>query len=344
MAATCSAGSRSRWTAASPPPAAPRTGSAARRTSSTPIACARCSTPWWSAPAPCAPMIRSSPRARCEGPSPVRVVLDTDRRLDARYRVFREGPETLLLCAPDAPGEDRVGNAAVLRLPRAGEGLDDRRRARRARRARAAAGVRRGRRHHRVALSRRRRARPAARDHRAAADRLRHSRLHPAGSGDADRRAALRLVGASGRRRPAGRHPAVARTARPAHDRGARVLDHRARARRDSRRDIAAGWRGSGAGAHAGQRRVARHRGAGVRRPRAAEPAPGDACAADGRRVSVSGEIRLQRGRPHRPMGDASSCCIRTRTFSSRPRRCASRCPMPCRRSARCWPPTWRRR
>jgi diaminohydroxyphosphoribosylaminopyrimidine deaminase / 5-amino-6-(5-phosphoribosylamino)uracil reductase len=58
-----------------------------------------------------------------EGPSPVRVVLDTDRRLDARYRVFREGPETLVLSAPDAPGEDRVGKAPVLRLPRAGKGL-----------------------------------------------------------------------------------------------------------------------------------------------------------------------------------------------------------------------------
>jgi riboflavin-specific deaminase-like protein len=59
-----------------------------------------------------------------EGPSPVRVVLDTDRRLDARYRVFREGPETLLLCALDAPGEDCVGTAPVLRLPRARQGLD----------------------------------------------------------------------------------------------------------------------------------------------------------------------------------------------------------------------------
>jgi riboflavin-specific deaminase-like protein len=58
-----------------------------------------------------------------EGPSPVRVVFDTDRRLDARYRVFREGPETLLLCALDAPGEDRVGKAPVLRMPRAGKGL-----------------------------------------------------------------------------------------------------------------------------------------------------------------------------------------------------------------------------
>jgi diaminohydroxyphosphoribosylaminopyrimidine deaminase / 5-amino-6-(5-phosphoribosylamino)uracil reductase len=58
-----------------------------------------------------------------EGPSPVRIVLDTDRRLDARYRVFHEGPQTLLFCAPDAPGEDRVGKAPVLRLRRAGRGL-----------------------------------------------------------------------------------------------------------------------------------------------------------------------------------------------------------------------------
>jgi diaminohydroxyphosphoribosylaminopyrimidine deaminase / 5-amino-6-(5-phosphoribosylamino)uracil reductase len=60
----------------------------------------------------------------CEGPSPVRVVPDTDRRLDARYRVFREAPETLLLCALDAAGEDCIGQAPVLRLPRAREGLD----------------------------------------------------------------------------------------------------------------------------------------------------------------------------------------------------------------------------
>jgi riboflavin-specific deaminase-like protein len=58
-----------------------------------------------------------------QGPSPVRVVLDTDRRLDARYRVFRDGPETLLLCAHDAPGEDHLGHAPVLRLPRSGKGL-----------------------------------------------------------------------------------------------------------------------------------------------------------------------------------------------------------------------------
>ena len=59
-----------------------------------------------------------------EGPSPVRVVLDTDRRLDPHYRMFREAPKTLLLCAADAPGDDFVGEAPVLRLPRAREGLD----------------------------------------------------------------------------------------------------------------------------------------------------------------------------------------------------------------------------
>jgi diaminohydroxyphosphoribosylaminopyrimidine deaminase/5-amino-6-(5-phosphoribosylamino)uracil reductase len=59
-----------------------------------------------------------------DGPSPVRVVLDTGRRLDARYRVFRDGPETLLLCARDASGPERLGRATVLRLPRAREGLD----------------------------------------------------------------------------------------------------------------------------------------------------------------------------------------------------------------------------
>ncbi len=59
-----------------------------------------------------------------EGPSPVRVVIDTDRRLDDRYRVFRDGPETLLLCAADAPGPEAHGRARTVRLPRAGRGLD----------------------------------------------------------------------------------------------------------------------------------------------------------------------------------------------------------------------------
>jgi diaminohydroxyphosphoribosylaminopyrimidine deaminase/5-amino-6-(5-phosphoribosylamino)uracil reductase len=59
-----------------------------------------------------------------EGPSPVRVVLDTNRKLDARYRVFRGGPNTLLFCADDAPGEDQIGTAPVVRVSRAGEGLE----------------------------------------------------------------------------------------------------------------------------------------------------------------------------------------------------------------------------
>jgi diaminohydroxyphosphoribosylaminopyrimidine deaminase/5-amino-6-(5-phosphoribosylamino)uracil reductase len=58
-----------------------------------------------------------------EGPSPVRVVLDPRRRLDARFQVFQEGPETLLFCAEDAAGPDRLGQASVLRSKRAGEAL-----------------------------------------------------------------------------------------------------------------------------------------------------------------------------------------------------------------------------
>ena len=54
----------------------------------------------------------------CVGPDPVRVVLDTDRRLSADYRLFREGPPTLLLAADDAAGPDRLGRAEVVRLPR----------------------------------------------------------------------------------------------------------------------------------------------------------------------------------------------------------------------------------
>lgn len=55
------------------------------------------------------------------GESPVRVVLDAERRLHAGYRVFRGGdrdPPTLLACAEDAPGPDRLGAAEALRLPR----------------------------------------------------------------------------------------------------------------------------------------------------------------------------------------------------------------------------------
>jgi riboflavin-specific deaminase-like protein len=58
-----------------------------------------------------------------EGASPVRVVLDPRRRLDARFQIFQEGPQTLLLCAEDAAGPDRLGQASVVRLRRAGDGF-----------------------------------------------------------------------------------------------------------------------------------------------------------------------------------------------------------------------------
>jgi diaminohydroxyphosphoribosylaminopyrimidine deaminase / 5-amino-6-(5-phosphoribosylamino)uracil reductase len=58
-----------------------------------------------------------------EGRSPVRVVIDTHRRLHGDYRVFRDGPPTILCCAQDAPGYDRLGAAKVVRLPRSGTGI-----------------------------------------------------------------------------------------------------------------------------------------------------------------------------------------------------------------------------
>ena len=54
----------------------------------------------------------------CAGPSPVRVIIDTDRRLAADRRVFHTEPATLLLCAEDAGGPDKIGRATVRRLPR----------------------------------------------------------------------------------------------------------------------------------------------------------------------------------------------------------------------------------
>jgi diaminohydroxyphosphoribosylaminopyrimidine deaminase / 5-amino-6-(5-phosphoribosylamino)uracil reductase len=56
----------------------------------------------------------------CQGPSPVRVVLDTERRLGPDRRVFAEGgPPTVLACADDVSGPERLGAAEVVRLPRA---------------------------------------------------------------------------------------------------------------------------------------------------------------------------------------------------------------------------------
>ena len=62
------------------------------------------------------------------GPSPVRVVLDAERRLDARYRVFRGAPTTLLLCADDRATEDRVGGAHVIGMRARPRGPGHRRR------------------------------------------------------------------------------------------------------------------------------------------------------------------------------------------------------------------------
>lgn len=57
------------------------------------------------------------------GPSPLRVVLDPARRLGTGFRLFREGPPTLLVTAAEGP--DRHGKAEVLRLGRdATGGLD----------------------------------------------------------------------------------------------------------------------------------------------------------------------------------------------------------------------------
>lgn len=61
----------------------------------------------------------------CPGPSPVRVVIDTNRRLAPTHRLFHDGLPTLLLCAEDAAGPERIGSASLLRIPRSpGSGLD----------------------------------------------------------------------------------------------------------------------------------------------------------------------------------------------------------------------------
>ncbi len=57
----------------------------------------------------------------CDGPSPTRVVLDTELSLPAHHRVFCGGPPTLIVCAADrASSRDRD----VIGAPRAGRGLD----------------------------------------------------------------------------------------------------------------------------------------------------------------------------------------------------------------------------
>jgi len=59
-----------------------------------------------------------------DGPSPVRVILDPERRLNDAFHVFHGGPETLLLCAPEMADTKHVGTACVLPVPRGLAGLD----------------------------------------------------------------------------------------------------------------------------------------------------------------------------------------------------------------------------
>ena len=187
-----------------------------------------------------------------EGPSPVRVVLDTDRRLDARYRVFREGPETLLFCAARCarrrPRRQGAGAAPAARAARAWTSPRCLPRWRRA--GCGACFVEGG----GITVSRFLAA--------GALDRL-HVTIAPLliGSGipaftlpeaatltdvlrfdwSVHRLGADLLVDIPLRPRAAWRSR---------HDRGARVLDRRARARRDPRRDTCRRGAGSASGAH----------------------------------------------------------------------------------------------
>lgn len=63
---------------------------------------------------------------RCEGMHPTRVVIDPDRRLSPRHRVFRDGAApTLLICAADrARPLERFGAAELMPLPRGTNGID----------------------------------------------------------------------------------------------------------------------------------------------------------------------------------------------------------------------------
>jgi riboflavin-specific deaminase-like protein len=60
----------------------------------------------------------------CEGPSPVRVVLDPGRRLEMSHRLFQSGPPTLLVCAPACADGTKHGRAEVVGVACDGDGLD----------------------------------------------------------------------------------------------------------------------------------------------------------------------------------------------------------------------------
>jgi riboflavin-specific deaminase-like protein len=61
---------------------------------------------------------------RCRGQNPLRIVVDTERRLDTGYQVFRDAAApTVLLTAEDNAAGPRHGLAEVVGIPRRGEGL-----------------------------------------------------------------------------------------------------------------------------------------------------------------------------------------------------------------------------
>jgi diaminohydroxyphosphoribosylaminopyrimidine deaminase / 5-amino-6-(5-phosphoribosylamino)uracil reductase len=61
---------------------------------------------------------------RCAGPSPVRVVIDAERRLDAGARVFQGPPRTLLVCDEAHAQVPAPGTAEVVGVRRGADGLD----------------------------------------------------------------------------------------------------------------------------------------------------------------------------------------------------------------------------
>ncbi|MGO8920416.1 MAG: RibD family protein [Stellaceae bacterium] len=62
---------------------------------------------------------------RCGGAHPVRVVIDAERRLGAGHRVFQDpsAPTLLLACADRVRPGERLGEAALVGLPRGPDGL-----------------------------------------------------------------------------------------------------------------------------------------------------------------------------------------------------------------------------
>ena len=62
----------------------------------------------------------------CAGDHPVRVVIDPDRRLALRHRLFRDGAAPTLIIAADdrAVAGERFGEAELVPLPRSAAGID----------------------------------------------------------------------------------------------------------------------------------------------------------------------------------------------------------------------------